>query len=72
MQPKNRKTSPQQQEQRFLPRNTSPQQQKQRKALLDLTAAQLVKTQNVSQKDIFGCHLAEKCQILLYQEIHCD
>ena len=43
MQPKNRKTSPQQQEQRFLPRKTSPQQQEQRKALLDLAAARLVK-----------------------------
>ena len=42
MQPKNRKTSPQQQEQRFLPRKTSPQQQEQRKALLDLAAARLV------------------------------
>ena len=44
MQPKNRKTSPQQQEQRFLPRKMSPQQQEQRKALLDLAAARLVKT----------------------------
>ena len=44
MQPKNRKTSPQQQEQRFLPRKTSPQQQEQRKALLDLDAARLVTT----------------------------
>ena len=44
MQPKNRKTSPQQQEQRFLPRKTSPQQQEQRKALLDLAAARLVKS----------------------------
>ena len=43
MQPKNRKTSPQQQEQRFLRRKTSPQQQEQRKALLDLAAARLVK-----------------------------
>ena len=50
MQPKNRKTSPQQQEQRFLPRKTSPQQQEQRKALLDLAAARLVKTQNSSSK----------------------
>ena len=49
MQPKNRKTSPQQQEQRYLPRKTSPQQQEQRKALLDLAATRLVKRKCIIQ-----------------------
>ena len=43
-QTKNRKTSPQQGNQRKLLRKTSPQQGNQRKALLDLAAARLVKT----------------------------
>ena len=42
-QTKNRKTSPQQGNQRKLLRKTSPQQGNQRKALLDLAAARLVK-----------------------------
>ena len=40
---KNRKSSSQQEEQRFLPRKTSSQQEEQRKALHDLAAARLVK-----------------------------
>ena len=58
MQPKNRKTSPQQQEQRFLPRKTSPQQQEQRKALLDLAAARLVKRQLCKNQGIISFFLA--------------
>ena len=53
MQPKNRKTSPQQQEQRFLPRKTSPQQQEQRKALLDLAAARLVKILDLEESALW-------------------
>ena len=41
---KNRKSSSQQEEQRFLPRKTSSQQEEQRKALHDLAAVRLVKT----------------------------
>ena len=43
MQTKNRKSSPQQGNQRKLLRKTSPQQGNQRKALLDLAATRLVK-----------------------------
>ena len=46
-QTKNRKTSPQQGNQRKLLRKTSPQQGNQRKALLDLAATRLVKIQEL-------------------------